>query len=86
MAVRPNSPLPCRRAPEPFVPGRYVTDGYRLFRVVSRFTTTLCPFAELEDCQTLRVRRYSPNELHGMRLRGVPMADMGIRAEHVDGL
>jgi hypothetical protein len=65
--------------PEPvtddqFEPGYYLTDGQRLFRVVSQFTTSLTPYAELEDCVTLTVDRYSPTELYVMGLRSVRLA------------
>lgn len=53
------------------LPGTYLTDDRRLFRVVSHFTTTLRPFAELEDCLMLEVIRYSPDGLYGMGLRPV---------------
>ena len=54
--------------------GAYVTDGRRLYRVVSQFTPqTARVFAALEDCRTLEVRPYSPNELYAMRLRPVAM-------------
>ena len=65
---------PGSRAREPLAADHYLTDGRRLFRVVSQFTTTLCPFAELEDCRTLKTRRYSPAELYGMALRPVRAA------------
>ncbi len=55
-------------------PGHYLTDGRRLFRIVSQFATTLSPFAELEDCASLRVERYTPSELHAMDLRSVRQA------------
>jgi hypothetical protein len=53
--------------------GSYLTDGERLFRVVSR----LSPpdgrgLAELEDCLTLEIWPYSADELWAMRLRAVP--------------
>ncbi len=57
-----------------FAPGYYLTDGRRLFRVVSQFTTTLAPYAELEDCVTLAVDRYTPTELYVMGLRSVRRA------------
>jgi hypothetical protein len=56
---------------EDFSPGYYLTDGRRLFRVVSRFTTTLSPYADLEDCMTLSVDRYTPTDLYAMGLRSV---------------
>ena len=55
-------------------PGYYLTDGHRLFRVVSQFMTTLTPYADLEDCATLAVVRYTPTELYAMGLRSVHRA------------
>ncbi len=55
-----------------FARGYYLTDGRRLFRVVSQFTTTLSPYAQLEDCMTLTVDRYTPTELWVMGIRSVP--------------
>ncbi len=50
----------------------YLTDGWRLFRVVSQFNTTQRqPFASLEDCLTLEVQPYTPGELGAMSLRPV---------------
>ncbi len=52
--------------------GSYVTDGRCLYRVVSQFTPRSARvFAALEDCRTLEVRPYSPDELYAMRLRPV---------------
>lgn len=52
--------------------GSYVTDGHRLFRVVSQFAFVGDHvFAWLEDCFTLEVQRYAPSELHEMGLRPV---------------
>ena len=51
--------------------GRYVTDGRRLFRVVSALDPLLGEAAELENCRTLEVRSYTPDELIDMRLRRV---------------
>lgn len=56
--------------------GVYLTDGRRLLRVVSQFSTAPRRFAALEDCRTLDVRRYSPLELWRMNLRPVvPASD-----------
>jgi hypothetical protein len=50
----------------------YLTDGWRLFRVVSQLNTTQRqPFASLEDCLTLEVQPYTPGELGAMNLRPV---------------
>lgn len=49
-----------------------MTDGHRLFRVVSQFAFVGDHvFASLEDCFTLEVQRYAPSELHEMGLRPV---------------
>ena len=56
-----------------FAPGVYVTDGQRLFRVVSP-GGSLFPSAELEDCRTLEVERYFSDELYAMRLQRVAIA------------
>jgi hypothetical protein len=57
-------------------PTRYVTDGRRLFRIVSLFELgSVRPTAELEDCVTLEVGRYSPDDLFRMRLRPVMRGD-----------
>lgn len=54
---------------EDLAPNSYVTDGRRLFRVVSQFTgEKRRRFASLEDCLTLKVEAYSPGELAMMRL------------------
>lgn len=51
---------------------RYLTDGRRLYRVVSRFSAGPgWTFAELEDCLTLDVTAYTPGELDAMGLRPV---------------
>jgi hypothetical protein len=72
----PLAPLRRPRPPQvpsaPLVADSYLTDGRRLFRVVSRFADSVGhAFASLEDCLTLEVREYSPGELYEMRLRPV---------------
>jgi hypothetical protein len=55
--------------------GSYVTDGRKLFRVVSQFAFAGDHlFASLEDCLTLEVQPYAPGELQKMGLRPVPTA------------
>jgi len=57
---------------EPLAPDSYITDGRRLFRVVSRFAADERQrFASLENCLTLEVQAYSPGELAAMKLRPV---------------
>ena len=49
--------------------GPLPTDGVRLFRVVSRFTShDENASASLEDCYTLEIESYSPDELYSMGL------------------
>jgi hypothetical protein len=65
-------PRPRRVPSAPLVADSYLTDGRRLFRVVSRFADSAeHAFASLEDCRTLEVRAYAPGELYEMRLRAV---------------
>jgi hypothetical protein len=50
-------------------PGAYITDGRRLFRVLSQFVPESGQvFASLEDCMTLEVGTYAPDELEAMGL------------------
>ncbi len=52
----------------------YLTDSRRLFRVVEPFAISEADahvFMSLEDCLTLEVQSYSPQQLYGMRLRPV---------------
>jgi hypothetical protein len=73
---------PTRRTAEPqqappltFATGTYVTDGRRLFRVVSQFSPGAeRVFASLEDCMTLEVSAYAPGDLYSMGLRTVEPA------------
>jgi len=65
-------PQSVRQVPRPGVlaPGHYLTDGARLFRVVSGLVPgggTVS--AALEDCYTLEIESYSPDELYHMGLR-----------------
>lgn len=70
-------PLPfsktIHRSPQPAsspARGSYLTDGQRLFRVVTQLPPRHdSPFALLEDCHTLEVRPFAPDELYGMGLR-----------------
>ncbi|MGA2321109.1 MAG: hypothetical protein ABSG95_10285 [Solirubrobacteraceae bacterium] len=56
--------------------GGYVTDGRRLFRVVSQPAAGgEYLSAALEDCYTLAVQAYAPRELREMRLRAVRIAE-----------
>jgi len=50
----------------------YLTDGSRLFRVVSRFETEReVVLVALEDCSTFEIKALLPRELRAMRLRVV---------------
>ncbi len=73
---------PPRAAPrEWFVPDDYLTDGRRLFRVVSQLADGARQgFCSLEDCSTLEVDTYLPGELATMGLRPVQLA--GARGTH----
>ncbi|QEC49888.1 hypothetical protein FSW04_21505 [Baekduia soli] len=74
MAVRPPSHerSPRHRPVLPVPGGGYVTDGVRLFRVVTPLAPELgIHSAVLEDCATLRWRTYEGSELHRLRLRTV---------------
>lgn len=54
------------------VPDSYLTDGRRLFRVVSQFAADAeRVFAWLKDCLTLEVQAYAPGELDAMGLRSI---------------
>lgn len=62
---------------EPDARDAYLTDGCRLFRVVEPFRISEADahvFMSLEDCMTLEVQSYSPQQLYGMRLRPVTAA------------
>jgi hypothetical protein len=52
-------------------PGRYLTDGRRLLRVVSRLVDDRSVLVVVEDCLTLDVLAYAPVELEPMGLRPV---------------
>jgi hypothetical protein len=64
--------------------GSYVTDGRRLFRVVSPLAAPPdLEVAELEDCMTLETDSYSPGELWAMRLVLVRREAAAVVAEPV---
>ena len=59
-----------RETVERCAPGVYLTDGRDLFRVVSRLgAESGRMLASLEDCRTLDVCHYTPDELYRMQLR-----------------
>ena len=58
--------------------GEYLSDGRNLMRVVVRFDPRDSdPFAILEDCRTLEIDTYTPDQLLAMHLRAVPHANAG---------
>jgi hypothetical protein len=70
---RPDIPAPFAPSPEALEPGRYLTDGRRLFRVVSRFDAPPeTVLVVLEDCVTLDVLALVPSELGEMGVSAVP--------------
>ena len=56
------------------IPGRYLTDGRRLLRVVSRLADGRSVLVVLEDCLTLGIRAYAMVELEPMGMRPVRRA------------
>ena len=70
MSVTTARVAPSGGADDQFAPGVYVTDGTRLFRVISP-GRSLFPSAELEDCLTLEIDRYFSDELYEMQLHRV---------------
>ena len=52
-------------------PDRYLTDGRRLFRVVTRFVNDGSILVVIEDCATLDARAYAAAELLPMDVRPV---------------
>ncbi|MBV9336146.1 MAG: hypothetical protein JO243_09655 [Solirubrobacterales bacterium] len=52
-------------------PGRYLTDGHRLLRVLSRFDDGRSVMVLVEDCRTFDAHSYALVELRAMRFRRV---------------
>jgi hypothetical protein len=72
----PSWPVLSSPSTSDFEPGSYVTDGWRLFRVVSPIDPGVQPsLAWLEDCMTLSVESYTSDELWEMDLRLVRRSD-----------
>jgi hypothetical protein len=72
----PRRPTPRPEHPLRLTADGYLTDGRRLFRVVSPLIPGAGRIeASLEDCLTLEVTAYAPEELHTMGLRTVRAAD-----------
>ena len=63
-----------RLRPRDLVPDRYLTDGRRLFRVVSRFVNDDSVLVVIEDSLTLDALAYAAVELVAMDLRPVRAA------------
>jgi len=55
-------------------PDRYLTDGRRLFRVITRFVNDGSILVVIEDCATLDARAYAAVELLPMDIRPVRRA------------
>jgi hypothetical protein len=63
-------PLSLRRlAPRAVAPGRYLTDGRRLLRVLSKFDDGRSVMALVEDCSTFEACCYALLELRAMGFR-----------------
>lgn len=61
----------CRLSKRGLTPGRYLTDGRTLFRVISRFVNGRSVLVWLEDCVTLEPRARAACELQAMGMRAV---------------
>ncbi len=71
-AHRPDVPAPFAPAPDALEPGRYLTDGTHLFRVMSRFNVPPeTVLVVLEDCVTLDLIPLVPSELVEMGVSSV---------------
>jgi hypothetical protein len=62
-------------------PGRYLTDGRRLLRVLSKFDDGRSVMALVEDCTTFEACCYALLELRAMGFRGVRLAYRGAALE-----
>lgn len=71
-----------RLRPRALAPGRYLTDGRRLLRVLSRFDDGRSVMVLVEDCRTFEAHAYAMMELRAMRFRGLRS---GGRPPAVDG-
>jgi len=63
--------VPRRRRHRRLAPGSYLTDGERLFRVLSLLVAGRSMLVSIEDCRTLEIHAYADSELETMRLRRV---------------
>jgi hypothetical protein len=64
-------PLRRRLPSRALAPGRYVTDGRRLLRVLSRFDDGRSVMVLVEDCRTFATHAYAVLELRAMGFRGL---------------
>lgn len=55
-------------------PGSYLTDGRKLFRVISQFVNGRSVMVWIEDCRTLETRARAACELEAMGIRAVGKA------------
>lgn len=62
-------------------PDRYLTDGHRLFRVVTRFVNEGSVLVVIEDCMTLDARAYAVAELLPLDVRPVRRARQALAAD-----
>jgi hypothetical protein len=60
-----------RLRPRALAPGRYLTDGRQLLRVLSRFDDGRSVMVLVEDCRTFEAHAYAMLELRAMRFRGL---------------
>ena len=72
-------PFSLRRSlrPRALAPGRYLTDGRRLLRVLSRFDDGRSVMVLVEDCRTFDTYAYALGELRTLRFRGVRITGPG---------
>jgi hypothetical protein len=64
-------------------PGRYLTDGSGLFRVLSRFDDSRSILVVIEDCLTLETYACAARELEAMCFRRVRNAHASLRTPAV---
>ena len=74
-------PFRRRLRPNSLAPGRYLTDGSGLFRVISRFDDGRSLLIVIEHCVTLETYACASRELEGMGFRGVRKAGGAPAAE-----
>jgi hypothetical protein len=62
-------------------PGRYLTDGRQLLRIVSRFDDGRSVLVLAEDCRTFEAHAYAAVELRALGFRRVRMPGPGPAAD-----